>query len=279
MTGTGGKRFATRTGPAIRWQAQVVTDQDSRQVHAGSFGAAAAEYERGRPGYPAEALDWLLPNGVRRVLDLGAGTGKLTRPLLELGLEVVAVEPLPQMRAELTRVLPTIEALAGTAESIPLPAGAVQAVLVAQAWHWVDVDRAVPEMARVLSPGGQLGLMWNERDDREDWVAELGRITRLRPDLEMDYDTVRVGAPFGPLERTEIAWTHHLDRDALVDMVASRSYVITAPSHERAKVLKDVRILLDTHPALSGTADLALPYITHCFRTRVRADTASPLGR
>ncbi len=248
-------------------------DDGWQQIHATAFGAAAAEYERGRPSYPPQAFDWLLPTGVQRVLDLGAGTGKLTRQLHERGLEVVAVEPSPQMRAELIRVLPGVRALAGTAENIPLPDGAVDAVLVAQAWHWVNVDKAVPEVARVLTQGGQLGLVWNERDERESWVAELGQITRPSPDQGTNYNNPNVGGPFGPLERTDVTWTHQLTRDALLDMIASRSYIITASADERAKVLRSVRTLLDTHPALAGTDHLALPYITHCFRARLPRPT------
>src|ERR1700753_2775966 len=148
----------------------------SFDAHATSFGGAAAAYERGRPPYPPEALDWLLPPGARRVLDLGAGTGKLTRELVARGLDVVAVEPLEGMRAELSRVLPGTPVRAGSAEEIPLPDGAVDTVLAAQAWHWVTPERAAPEVARVLRPGGTLGLVWNERDEREPWVSRLHQI-------------------------------------------------------------------------------------------------------
>ncbi len=137
-----------------------------------SFGAAAAAYERGRPPYPAEAIDWLLPPGAARVLDVGAGTGKLTRQLAQRGLDVLAVEPLAGMRDQLARAVPGVPVYPGTAEDIPLPDGSVDAVLAAQAWHWVDPVRAVPEVARVLVPGGQLGLAWNVRDERVDWVAQ-----------------------------------------------------------------------------------------------------------
>src|SRR4051794_1947800 len=140
---------------------------------AASFGLAAREYERGRPGYPEAALDWLLPPDARDVVDLGAGTGKLTRQLAGRNLHVVAVEPSDGMRAELARALPDATALPGAAERIPLPDASADAVLVAQAWHWVDAEAAVPEVVRVLRPGGRLGLLWNLRDETVDWVAAL----------------------------------------------------------------------------------------------------------
>jgi SAM-dependent methyltransferase len=236
-----------------------------REAQATSFGAAAAEYERGRPPYPAVAVDWLLPPGARRVLDLGAGTGKLTRQLCDRGLDVVAVEPLAGMRGELRRSVPGAAVLAGSAEAIPLPDRSVDAVLVAQAWHWMDPARAVPEVARVLVPGGRLGLVWNLRDEDEPWVAELGRI--LDPDRQ-DGDRPRgtIGPPFGPAARQEFRWRHQLTVDQLTDLAASRSYVITRPAARRAAVLAAVRDLGRAQLARSGTAGLVLPYRTECFR-------------
>jgi SAM-dependent methyltransferase len=254
-----------------------MTDEPaSFDAHATSFGVAAATYERGRPPYPPEALDWLLPPGARRVLDLGAGTGKLTRQLAARGLDVVAVEPLEGMRAELSRVLPGTEVLDGSAEQIPLPDGAVDAVLAAQAWHWVTPGRAAPEVARVLRPGGTLGLLWNERDDREPWVTELNHIVedqgRKQQADQMrahnDHDNPQVGPPFGPLELHQVPWVHDTTVPELVDMVASRSYVILLPPERREALLASVRHLAGTDPALAGRAVIPLPYITWCWRTR-----------
>ncbi len=246
------------------------TDEARRQEQATSFGAAAGAYERGRPPYPAEAIDWLLPPGAARVLDLGAGTGKLTRQLAQRGLDVTAVEPLPGMREQLARAVPGVPVLAGTAEEIPLPDGSADAVLVAQAWHWVDPARAVPEVARVLVPGGQLGLVWNMRDDRADWVAQLSRI--LHDPGESDGSrggAAIIGPPFGPVQHRTVEWTHRLTRDQLLDMVASRSYIITMPAAERAEVLAAVRRLADSHPDLAGRAELDLPYRAECFRAQL----------
>src|SRR5688500_9180263 len=181
--------------------------------HATSFGPAAAVYERGRPPYPAEALDWLLPAGAHRIVDVGAGTGKLTRQLHERGLDVTAVEPSDGMRAELSRVLPGVPALAGAAEALPLPDHSADAVLCAQAWHWVDPARAVPEAARVLTPGGRLGLIWNLRDEREDWVRRLGEII----DSPEQPRRTELGAPFGPVETRDFGWTHEIGLDRLLD--------------------------------------------------------------
>lgn len=238
------------------------------QAQALSFGLAAAAYERGRPSYPGQAVDWLLPPGASRVADVGAGTGKLTRLLRERGLEVTAVEPLRQMRGELVRAVPGVAVLAGTAEEIPLPDQSVDAVVLAQAWHWVDPGRALPEVARVLAPGGQLGLIWNVRDERVGWVAELGRI--MGSDGEPGHDrSPALGPPFRPPERLAVRWVSHLTRDALLDLVASRSYVITRPPAEQAAILAKVRRLTWTHPALAGAPGIALPYVTLCTRARL----------
>jgi SAM-dependent methyltransferase len=149
------------------------SDQEQRSARAKSFGAAASIYDRARPGYPDAAVDWLLPVGQPQVVDLGAGTGKLTRLIADRGVDVTAVEPSDGMREQLQSALPGVPALAGSAEEMPLADESVDAVLVAQAWHWVDLPRASAEVARVLRPGGRLGLLWNHRDERVDWVNEL----------------------------------------------------------------------------------------------------------
>ncbi|GLE57573.1 putative methyltransferase [Mycobacteroides chelonae] len=229
-----------------------------------SFGSQAAAYERGRPSYPPEAIDWLLPDGAHDVLDLGAGTGKLTTRLVERGLNVIAVDPLAEMLEVLSNSLPETPALLGTAEEIPLPDNSVDAVLVAQAWHWVDPERAIPEVARVLRPGGRLGLVWNTRDERLGWVADLGRIIGSEDDPFNH--TVSLPAPFTEQERHQVEWTSYLTPQALLDMVASRSYCITAPEAARKKTLQQVRELLSTHPALAQSTGLALPYVTVSIR-------------
>ena len=194
------------------------------------------------------------------MLDLGAGTGKLTARLVERGLNVVAVDPIAEMLEVLRSALPGTPALLGTAEEIPLPDNSVDAVLVAQAWHWVDPERAIPEVARVLRPGGRLGLVWNTRDERLGWVKDLGRI--IGPEHDPFSQQVSLPAPFTDSERHQVEWTNYLTPQAVVDLVASRSYCITSPERVRSQVLDEVRELLATHPALAQAAGVALPYVT-----------------
>jgi SAM-dependent methyltransferase len=241
----------------------------SRQDRSLSFGSEAAAYERGRPSYPPEAIDWLLPAGAHDVLDLGAGTGKLTTRLVERGLDVVAVDPIAEMLEVLRSSLPDTLALLGTAEEIPLADNSVDAVLVAQAWHWFDSARALPEVARVLRPGGRLGLVWNTRDERLGWVRELGRI--IGRDGDPAADNVTLPHPFTGLRRHEVEWTNYVTPQALIDLVASRSYCITSPAQVRTKTLDQVRELLTSHPTLTNTNGLALPYITVCMRATLSA--------
>ncbi len=236
----------------------------SRHDRSLSFGSAAAAYERGRPSYPPEAIDWLLPVGARKVLDLGAGTGKLTTRLVERGLDVVAVDPIPDMLEVLRSSLPETRALLGTAEEIPLQDNSVDAVLVAQAWHWMDPERAIPEVARVLRPGGRLGLVWNTRDERLGWVRELGEI--IGSDGDRGRFNVTLSTSFNEPERHQVEWTNYLTPQALIDLVASRSYCITSPTEVRSRTLDQVRELLATHPALANSNGLALPYVTVCIR-------------
>ncbi|WP_176561836.1 class I SAM-dependent methyltransferase [Mycolicibacterium palauense] len=225
-----------------------------------SFGAEAAAYERGRPSYPPEAIDWLLPPAAVSVLDLGAGTGKLTARLVERGLDVTAVDPLPEMLEVLRSSLPQTPALLGTAEEIPLADDSVDTVLVAQAWHWFDPELALAEVARVLRPGGRLGLVWNTRDERLGWVKELGRI--IGHEHDPFSHEVALPAPFADQQRHQVEWTNYLTPQAVVDLVASRSYCITSPDAVRTRTLDRVRHLLATHPALAGAPGVALPYVT-----------------
>jgi SAM-dependent methyltransferase len=147
-----------------------VADRETRRL---SFGSVAADYDRYRPPPPPQALDWLIPPGAQAILDLGAGTGHVTRELIRRARRVVAVEPDERMRAVLAARCPGAEALEGRGEDIPLPDASVDAVVISAAWHWLDPERAVPEITRVLRVGGTLGVIWISRDNRVPWVAEF----------------------------------------------------------------------------------------------------------
>jgi SAM-dependent methyltransferase len=204
------------------------------------------------------------------VLDLGAGTGKLTRSLVEAGLKVTAVEPSRGMREQLAATVPGAVVVAGTAERIPLADASVDAVVVAHAWHWFDPSLAVPEIARVLAPGGILSLVWNMRDEAEPWVATLGAIMHRHSRQAIDASP-EVGAPFGAPERMEVRWRQPLTRRDILDLVASRSYVISMTEQERSQLLGEVAELLSGHPALSGRDEVEMPYLTRCTRVRLVA--------
>lgn len=212
-------------------------DQASWRERAGSFGSAADVYDRSRPSYPVDAVRWVLPEAPQRVLDLAAGTGKLTGVLLDLGLDVVAVEPDAQMRALLP---PRAQVLDGTAEAIPLPDESVDAVLVGQAFHWFDPARALPEIVRVLRPGGTLGLLWNLRDSDEAWVEQVWDLIDSEP-TDVGTDLALHGLEAARSE--QFAYVQHLDPDLLIDLAASRSAVLVLPEAERAALLEQVRDL------------------------------------
>jgi SAM-dependent methyltransferase len=242
-----------------------------RETRRRSFGGIASFYDRSRPSYPDAAVDWLLSDGVSRVVDLGAGTGKLTTLLIARGLDVTTVEPSEGMRDQLQAVLPDVAVLEGSGESLPLPDASVDAVLVAQAWHWVDVAKASVEVARVVRPGGYLGLVWNRRDKSVDWVRQLGRAAT--PDItsdDMDVRRPEVAAPFTRFEHFDVSWSHPLTPQGLVDLMASRSYVITATPAEHEEILANVKRLTEQHPDLAGKSEFAMPYVTYCTRAYVQ---------
>ena len=198
-------------------------DENRAVEQANSFERAAGEYERARPGYPDAVVDWMLPAAARTVLDLGAGTGKFSRSLVARGLEVIAVEPDDVMRARLAAGLPTVRALGGTGESIPLPDASVDLVTIAQAWHWMDAARAAVEIARVLRPGGALALVWNIRDERVAWVRRLSEIMGSSDAERFIRGTIEIPEPFGVTETFETDWQNDIDGESLVALVASRA--------------------------------------------------------
>jgi len=233
-----------------------------------SFGAVADEYDRARPSYPAEAVKWLVGSDFAHVLEVGAGTGKLTVPLQELGHRVIATDPLEPMLRRLVTRLPTVRAVIADAEHIPLRARSVDVVLGAQAFHWFDPERALPEIARVLRPGGHLGLAWNLRDERVPWVRRLGALIGT-PEQQADPTHVLLGSHlFGFVETTTFRFWQPLDRERLRDLVLSRSNVATMPAIQREGVLREVDELYAGYGR--GADGMLLPYITHCYKAVVR---------
>jgi SAM-dependent methyltransferase len=244
-----------------------------------SFAGVVDAYERARPGYPRAAAKWLLERAPgRRVVELGAGTGKFSRLLVELGCELRAVEPLDEMRAVLERSLPQAHALDGSAEAIPAGDGSADAVLAAQAFHWFDHPRALAEIARVLVPGGVLGFLWNLRDERVEWVAELSRILgegggdgTTQEDSSFAWSDwsamIAASGRYGPLEHSRSAHAQELDASGLVERVRSTSWVATREEDERERILAGVAALCRSHPELRGRARFALPYVTVAYRT------------
>jgi ubiquinone/menaquinone biosynthesis C-methylase UbiE len=213
-----------------------------------SFETVAEVYERGRPPYADPAIAWIAERlGIgpgRRVLDLAAGTGKLTRQLVPLGAEVVAVEPGDRMRGVLERVLPDVEALPGSAEAIPLPDASVDAATVGQAFHWFRTREALAELHRVIRPGGGIALLWNAWDDHDPRLHAIDMLVRRwrpGPTWREDYD----GTLFGELEERTFRQQRAVTSDSLVEWVASSSGVATAAPNERERMLAEVRAFAD----------------------------------
>jgi SAM-dependent methyltransferase len=257
-----------------------------RLRHGSSFGAVAADYAQHRPSYADAAIRWCLePVSGRaplRVADLGAGTGILTAGLARLGADVVAVEPDQDMLAELRRRLPAVRAEHGSAEAIPLPDASVDAVLAGQAMHWFDMDRALPEIARVLVPGGVLAGLWNVDDDRVGWVAELAEMTKRKAsitltrwragqDASWQESMLRAGSElFEPADIGEFGNGQARTADSLVATVATHSHLLVMPDAEREALLARVREFLHRQPE-TADGEFTLPMITLAIRTRTRA--------
>lgn len=241
-----------------------------REQMSTSFGSVAGVYEIGRPDYPAEAVEWML-QPVRgphapRVVDVGAGTGKLTRAITAAGAEVVAVDPDLEMLAQLSLQVPGVPTFQGSGEHMPLPGASVDAVVFGQSWHWVDAEQATAECARVLRPGGVLALVWNVRDERSPWVQRLTGIMQASVAETFVADGgPQLQEPFGETESRDWEWVRPVTRDVLRALVASRSYVITAADEERVRILAEVDALFDDWA--EGQEQVDVPYRTVAFRS------------
>jgi SAM-dependent methyltransferase len=257
-----------------------VTDRETRRL---SFGSVAENYDRYRPAPPPQALDWLIPDGADAILDLAAGTGLVTRELAGRARRVVAVEPDERMRAVLAARCPEAEVLAGRGEDIPLPDASVDAVVISAAWHWLDPALAVPEITRVLRPGGRLGVIWVSRDDRVPWVAEFNAFAReareadgpegqpaaglfeaglggRRRRRQVEFP---LGTPLSPAQERLVEFSVLMTKDQLAGLLGTYSGIITLDADRRAEFSQRVRSFLGRQP----WDETDVPLICRCLRS------------
>ena len=249
---------------------------DDRHDQARSFGSVADAYDRGRPTYPADAVSWLATGEVPddpstspqlTVLELGAGTGKLTRTLVAQGHDLHASEPDQAMLEILRRDLPDVPTSLTGAESIPLGDSSVDVVIAAQCFHWFDAEAALAEIARVLKPGGHLSLVWHWRDERIPWVKKLGRIIGTQDHVADPASALVESDLFGDVEEQTFKHWQVVNRRTIVDLVHSRSNVAMMSETERAATIEALLALYDDYGR--GMDGMQLPYLTRCFRSRV----------
>jgi SAM-dependent methyltransferase len=229
------------------------------------FGRTAETYARSRPTYPAEAVAWLVPSGARRVADVGAGTGQLTGSLLERGLEVEAVEPDPAMLGVLRRLHPGATAHCAPSHRLPVEDHSLDAVLVADAWHWLPFEETVAEVRRVLRPGGSLGLVWHKVTPRERWELELAGID---PDLKGTSEERPPELPF-PADETQVASFRHVWRvtpQQYRDCLSTNSAVILMTDEDRRHRLDSAEALLEDVCRIEETTTVGLQHEAFCVR-------------
>lgn len=235
-----------------------------------AFGNWAREYDRYRPGYPPALFDYLLnlngtPIPEQRVVDMGAGTGQLSRGFIEAGCHVDAVEPDNRMREVLAETPGLNSAVAGTAEQLPFADASATVIAGAQMWHWVNPELGVPETARVLRPGGVLAIIWNLRDDRTEWVHDMHEYVGL-PDSYSYFQGAEVpdiGGPYGSTQVAEFEFTRPSSADELVGLISTFSHVGT--SERLAEIQAGVREIANTHPDIAGQETFEVPYVTNVF--------------
>jgi SAM-dependent methyltransferase len=257
---------------------RYVRQDENTAILSRSFGEVAEEYNRLRSGPSAQALDWLLPDDATDVLEIGAGTGLLTRLLAERVDHLSAVEPDERMRAVLAAADPTVEVLAGQAEDIPADSSSVDVVIAQSAWHWVDESRAIPEVARVLRPNGRLSLAWTGPDRSVDWMRSLwvGGII-FSPEEKSDVDTRRRGrhlvsvdaggdSPFLQPETKLFHWSRQMTKADLVALSATYSAVITMDDATRREHLAAMTRFLDAHEDFDGIDTVEVPMRSYCWR-------------
>jgi SAM-dependent methyltransferase len=239
---------------------------------ASSFGAIAEDYDRFRPGPPAEAVDWLLSRPCDAAVDIGAGTGALTRELVARVRSVIAVEPDPRMSAVLAARVAHAEVLTARAEALPLQDATTDAVVGSSMWHWVDEQRAATEAARVLRPGGVLGVLWGGPDRSQGWLADLRAVQRQAGARD---DTARRrrhevnlpgGLPFTPPETRTVEWSLTVTPEQLIGLAGTYSGVIVLPEAERTRLRDQLGHTVRTHPSLAGQTAIELPMRCTCWR-------------
>jgi SAM-dependent methyltransferase len=271
-----------------------VASGDTWNVRGDSFGLAATTYEQSRPSYPSDAVRWLLGDRGLTVVELGAGTGLLTRALIAAGHTVTAVEPDDSMRAQMTETTPQAEILAGGAESIPVDDASADAVVVGHAYHWFDPEPAHAEIARVIRPGGTFGTFWNLRDEDVPWSAELTKILADEDTgtgaegssaimLHGALDVLRgrregaewlmsptFGDRFTAIERNFFPNEVEHTPKSLLELIRSRSYYLTSDNAKKEEIDRQVRELTSSHPELRGRETFKLRYVTVAFRSQAR---------
>jgi SAM-dependent methyltransferase len=269
---------------------------DEKAKRAGSFGGVALDYERFRPGPPVDAVNWIVPGRAGRVVDLGAGTGALSRVLVDKADEVVAVEPDDRMRAVLVESLPGVRAVVGRGESMPLPDGSVDAVVASSSWHWMDPVPTLREVGRVLVPGGTLGVIWTGPDRDGPFLVQaqallterarrgrdgaapagaeggtgnefaeliMGDADRPAPSLE-----IPPGVPFEQPEHEVFTWDIGLDADELIGLLRTFSWIITMPEETRGRVIAEARRLLGELLGVEGDVTVDVAFRADAWRAR-----------
>jgi SAM-dependent methyltransferase len=248
---------------------------EDRSERASSFGAIAEEYDHFRPGPPADAVDWVLSRPCDAAVDIGAGTGALTRELVSRVRSVFAVEPDPRMSAVLAARVALADVLTATAEALPLKDASIDAVVGSSMWHWVDERRAATEAARVLRPGGVLGLLWGGPDRSQGWLADLFAGQRQALAQRTDDDTARrrrrevhlpAELPFTTPETHAVNWSLTVTPEQLIGLAGTYSGVIVLPEVERTRWRDQLRDIVGNHPTLSGQTAIELPMRCTCWR-------------
>jgi ubiquinone/menaquinone biosynthesis C-methylase UbiE len=232
-----------------------------------SFGSVAEAYDRGRPAYPAEAVAWLTGGEAKVVLELGAGTGKLTRQLVDSGHAVFATDPDEAMLEVLRERVPEVSARVATAEDVPANDRSVDVVVVAQAFHWFDHEAALAEIARVLKPGGHVALVWNSRDERIPWVRRMGDLLGRQDSNTSSSQHLVDSDLFGFMEETSFKHWQEVNRESILDLARSRSSYLVMDDAEQEEHLAQVRAFYADYGR--GMDGMQIPYVTRCYRAVV----------